>query len=717
MSSLQALLAPRSIVVVGASADANRVNGRPIRNLLRDGYAGRIHLVNPKYREIAGLACHPDVDSVPEVPDLGVVAVAAAQAPAAVDALGRKGVKVVIVWSAGFAEIGEAGRALQEELSATARAHGIRLCGPNTLGLTNAFERMPLTFSQYADTPLSAGPVAFVSQSGAFGTAVATAARSRGIGLGYFVNTGNQADITVADVIDAVVDDERIRVVVAYLEGLPDGRAFVRAAAKARRLGKPIVVVKVGREAAGRRAAISHTGSLAGDDVVFDHVMRQIGVIRAHDETHALDLVSALVSCPRANGSGVGLVTISGGAGAMMADLAEEMGLEVPELAPATRAQLATVLRGFAALGNPVDVTGQVVEDASIVPRSLDALAADDQVHLCVVWIQLLHAQAQRLAGLLIEARQRLAKPFIVCWVNSEPAAVQRLREADVCVVETTRGAIQAAAGLVAHGRAMGRPASWADAAYVRAVAPPREPAADRAAASARAAPSAAAPPSPRTEPLDSMRAAALLQDAGLTLAPTRLARSADEAVRHARELGYPVALKIESPDLPHKTDVGGVKLGLRDDAEVRSAFDAVVDNARAHAPEARIVGALVQAMSAPQTELVLGLRRDPSFGPMVMVGMGGILLEVMKDVVFGMPPLQREDALEMIGRLRGAKVLDGVRGRPAVDRAAVADAVVAISRLALAHPDIVEVDVNPVFASGRDVIAVDWLVVGASHA
>ncbi|MDP3316495.1 MAG: CoA-binding protein, partial [Devosia sp.] len=278
--SLRLLLNPRSIVIVGASADANKVNGRPIRNLLRDGYEGRIHLVNPNYPEIAGLACYPDVASVPEVPDLGIVAVAAERAVAAIEALGAKGVRIAIVWSSGFGETGEKGKALEVELLAAARRHGMRLCGPNTLGLTNAFEKMPLTFSQYADTPLTPGPVAFISQSGAFGTAVATAARSRGIGLGYFVSTGNQADITVAGVINEVLDDERIHVVVAYLEGLVDGLDFVAAAEKAARLGKPIIVVKVGRQAAGRRAAISHTGSLAGDDAVFDSVARQVGVIR-----------------------------------------------------------------------------------------------------------------------------------------------------------------------------------------------------------------------------------------------------------------------------------------------------------------------------------------------------------------------------------------------------------------------------------------------------
>lgn len=695
--SLRLLLRPRSIVIVGASADVNKVNGRPIRNLLRDGYEGRVHLVNPNYREIAGLPCYPDVASVPEVPELGVVAVAADRAVAAIEALGAKGVRIAIVWSSGFGETGEKGRTLEAELLAAARRYDMRLCGPNTLGLTNAFEKMPLTFSQYADTPLTPGPVAFISQSGAFGTAVATAARNRGIGLGYFVSTGNQADITVAGVIDEILDDERIRVVVAYLEGLVDGLEFVAAAEKAGRLGKPFIVVKVGREAAGRRAAISHTGSLAGDDAVFDSVARQVGAIRAQDETHALDLTSAFVSCPPAQGKGVGLITISGGVGAMMADLAEESGLEVPVLGAATQAKLGAVLRGFASLGNPVDVTGQVVEDVSILARSLQVLEADPAISVTVIWVQLLHGKAEQLADDLIAARGANSKPFVLCWLNPHEAAMRRLRASGVCVVETTRGAVQAAAGLVRFGQVL------KDVHPMRHTRPGstrhRQVQEEQAV------------------PVASMEAAALLAQHGLPLVASAFAASADEAAERARALGYPVAVKIESPDLPHKTEAGGIRLNLRDEAAVRSAFDQVIASARAFDAQARLHGVLVQVMVVPRTELVLGLKRDPVFGPVVMVGLGGIFIEVLRDAVFGVPPLSHSDALGMIGRLRSQKVLEGIRGQEPVDTAALADAVCAISRLAMEHPQIIELDVNPVFAGGSGIIAVDWLMLGIPNA
>lgn len=692
--ALRALLSPRSIVIVGASADPNKVNGRPIRNLVRDGYRGRIYLVNPRYDEIAGIPCYPDIAALPEAPDLGVVGVAAQGAADVVAALGDKGVRSAIVWSSGFRETGPAGALLEDALRDTARRHGIRLCGPNTLGLTNAFERMPLTFSQYADTPLVPGPVAFVSQSGAFGTAVATAARDRGIGLGYFVSTGNQADITIASVVDEILDDERISVIVAYMEGLKDGQAFLATARKALALGKPLIVVKVGRRAAGSRAALSHTGSLAGDDAVFDSVIRQFGVLRARDEMHALDLTAALVAgpIPVADG-GLGLITISGGAGAMMADLAEDVGMQVPVLVEATQARLSQVLRGFASTGNPVDVTGQVVEDVSIIGASLDAVLEDPQIAICVIWVQLLHAKSDQLAQLLIERRAVTRKPFVVCWLNAPAAAVKRLRESRVCVAETTLGGVQCAAGLDAYGRALRSRSRSSQSVVSRARDPgPR--------------------PSRPCEPVASIEAAALLERYGLDLAPARLAVSADDAERHARELGLPVAVKVESPDLPHKTEADGVRLGVTSPQAVRLAFDSVVAAARAYRPHARITGALVQRMAEPATELVLGLRRDPSFGPIIMVGLGGILVEVLADVAFGAPPLDQQAARQTIDRLRAQAVLRGVRGRPAVDLDRLASALCSLSRLACENPQVTELDLNPVFAGQQGIVAVDWLMI-----
>ncbi|MBT3910789.1 MAG: CoA-binding protein, partial [Rhodospirillaceae bacterium] len=307
--AIQSLLFPKSIAIVGASPDSNKLNGRPFHFLRRDGYAGRLYPVNPKYDEIDGVTCYPDIDALPETPDMAIIAVAASRATEAVAALGRKGTPVAVIFSSGYGETGEAGRLLEEDLAEVARQNGIRICGPNNLGLINAFERMPATFSQYADKTPMPGPVAFASQSGAFGTGIAALARSRGIGLGYFVNTGNQADITLMETLDVALDDPRIKVASAYLEGLKGAGQLIDLAEKSLALSKPLVVAKVGRKAAGVRAAASHTGSLAGEDAVFDGIARQHGIIRARNEEHMLDLVSALSFGPIPKGRGIALIT------------------------------------------------------------------------------------------------------------------------------------------------------------------------------------------------------------------------------------------------------------------------------------------------------------------------------------------------------------------------------------------------------------------------
>ena len=694
--TLKALLSPMSIVIVGASADANKLNGRPLHYLIRDGYAGRLYPINPKYRDIAGIPCYPDLDSLPELPELGVVAVAAERVIGVIAELGKRGVKVAIVFGSGFGEAGPDGKKLERELVATARAHNIRICGPNNLGLINAFERMPLTFSQYADQTVVPGPVAFVSQSGAFGTAVATRARTLGIGLGYFVSTGNEADITAVEVLDEILDDPRVTVAVAYLEGLRDGAKLIAVADKALSIKKPMIVIKVGRFAAGKRAAISHTGSLAGEDAVFDGVIRQHGAIRAYDEVHALDLPAAFATCPVPPAGGVGLITMSGGAGVLMSDCAEELRLEVPVLAPHTQAALKGILPAFAATGNPVDVTAQGVVDIGVFGPTLDLVLADPNIGICVVWLQHMQRVADDVVSFFIQIKRRVAKPFIVCWLYAPAAAITRMREAGVCVVEGTQRSIDAAAGLMEYGEARRRSIAGDENKQELNRKPrPSNPNAGK-----------------KTEVVSSVEARNLLSSYGFGMVASCLAIDPSQAAQCAEELGYPVAVKIESPDLPHKTEAGGVRLGLTSKQEVATAASEVLAAAKKHAPNAAITGVLVQQMAAPATELVLGVRRDPAFGPIVMLGLGGIFIEVLKDVIFASAPVSEAHAAFMLQQLRGRAILDGVRGRPGVDRASLAKAICALSHFALAHPEVAELDLNPVISGPNGTFAVDWLMI-----
>jgi acetyltransferase len=449
----------------------------------------------------------------------------------------------------------------------------------------------------------------------------------------------------------------------------------------------------VGRTDAGAKAAASHTGALAGSDAVFDGVIRGLGVTRARNEEHMLDIVEVLGGCKLPDGRGLGIVTQSGGAGVLMADRAEEMGLVVSELSPQTRAQLAAVIPAFGTTGNPVDVTGQFVSNPNLLLDSMRIMMSDPQVHVGIVWLQLMDAHVDRLVDIFAKIKDLITKPWIVCWVAAPEAALEKMRRLGIPVLRGADPAVDAVAALVRYAEAR---RNWLDDSPSRASL--RLPHLDLPA---------------QPGPVASLEGRALLQNCGVNTAAAELVATADDAVTVAEALGYPVALKIESPDILHKTEARGVELNLKDAAAVRSAFAQLLANARQYKPDARISGVLVQAMATGEVELVIGLKRDPVFGPVVMVGLGGVLIEVFKDVVFRAAPVTEGEALRMLNELKSRVVLDGVRGKPPVDKAALAGMISAVSRFAAAAgPRLAELDLNPVLAGSRGVTAVDWLMV-----
>jgi acetate---CoA ligase (ADP-forming) len=692
MNELQALLSPQSIAILGASADLGKVNGRTLRFLLEKGYGGKIFPVNPKYESIAGLRCYPAVAALPEAPDLAVIAVPASQVLGVVRELAQRGARSAVIFSSGFAEMGESGRALEQQLAAAAAQGGMRLCGPNCLGLINAFDRVIATFGQFAEGDTPPGPVAFVTQSGAFGTAIAALARRRSLGLGYFINTGNECDADFVQIMRAVLDDPRIRVGAGYLEGVRDGRGLRALAEHAMETGKPLALTKVGRTAAGARAAASHTGALAGTDAVFEGVIRGLGVTRARNEEHMLDMVEVLGRCVLPEGRGLGIVTQSGGAGVLMADRAEETGLQVTLLTQQTREALARVIPGFGTTGNPVDVTGQFVSEPDLLFDSVRIVMADPGVHVGVVWLQLMDSHVEKLVKIFNKINNLIKKPWVVCWVAAPEDALRQLRAAGIPVLRGAEPAVDAVAALARYAEARRH---WlADAPACKALKLPT-------------------PALPATSgAVGSLEGQALLQSYGVTTAAARQATSADEAIAAAEALGYPVVLKIESPDILHKTEAQGVALNLKDAAAVRAAYDKLLANAGAYKAGARIAGVLVQAMAQGEVELVIGLKRDPTFGPVVMVGLGGVLIEVFKDVVFRAAPVTEGEALRMLDELKSRVLLDGVRGKPPVDRQALARMISAVSCFgAAAGPRLAELDLNPVLAGPQGATAVDWLM------
>lgn len=689
--ALEALVRPSSIAIVGASADSDKLNGRIVRFLKDKGYGGAIYPINPRVAEILGLRCYPSLEAVPGHVDLAVIGLAAAQAPAAIREAGRKGVRAVLVFASGFAELGEEGRRLQAELAATAREAGVRLCGPNSVGVVNAFDRVVATFSQVGNNEVKAGPFAFVTQSGAVGTVTNTLANRRGLGLGYLVHTGNEADLTAVDAMRAISVDARVRVIGAYLEGVRDGEALCALSQRLLPEGKPIIAIKVGCSAAGARAVASHTGALAAEDRVFDDLARQFGILRARHEAHLLDLAEAFAYCPLPGEGGVAFITQSGGTAVMMADRAEELGLAVPTLSPATQEKMRGFLPSYASFVNPVDASMQAVADPTLLGRGLAAMLEDSQIAVGIAWLQHMDAKADQLVEMFSELSRKNTKPLIVAWAAAPQRALDELRRRGVCVAASTETAVDMAHALIAYAAARRR----FMACTPRTIAPGTAP--------------------PVSGAVASIDAAARLAACGVPLARARLAHSAEDATSIAAAMQAPVALKIESADLPHKTDVGGVRLDLREPEAVRAAYAEILANAKLAAPQARIAGVLVQEMLPSGVELVVGLRRDPSFGMVLMLGIGGVFVEAYKDVTFRKVPVDATTARAMVGELRGARLLGAFRGRPAVDLERLVALLCAVGDFGAANAGwLTELDLNPVIARHDTAIAVDWLMLGA---
>jgi len=688
--AIQKFLYPKSIAVVGASADLSKINGRPLKNLLEKGFSGEVYPVNPKYAEIAGLVCYPSVQALPVAVDMAIIAVPAKEVVPSVRALGERGVRSAVVFSSGFREMGVNGAALERDLKAAAESAGVVLCGPNCLGFINAFENVYATFSQYADGETGAGPVAFVTQSGAFGTAIAALIRERGLGLGYFINTGNQVDLSFVELMSAVIEDPRIKLAAGYLEGLEDGDQLVALSRKCQQLGKPLVLTKVGRMSSGARAAASHTGALAVSDSIFDAVIRQYGVLRARNEEQMLDILEALSQPRCASGLGVGIVTQSGGAGVMMVDRAEEVGLSVPELSEDTKKKLFSFMPSFGAAANPVDITGQFVAEPGLLIDSVEVLLEDPKIDIAIAWIQLMHAHIDKLVSIFEQAHAATSKPLFVCWVAAPADAVKRLRAAGIPVFGAGERAVEAAAALATHHANIRR-------FHEEGCATPE------VAASLESVQYGVQP---------TVEATRRLLEAGIPIVPAFLAVSAQEAISFWRSLGaHSVALKIEAPDITHKTEVGGVALNLSTPEDISQAFDRLIANA----PSARVVGVVVQPMMRGHVELVVGVRRDPVFGMIVMVGIGGVLVEVLRDVVFRKAPFGPKEGLRMLNELRMRTLLDGVRGSPAVDRHSIAQLLADLSKWAYEMRLVLnELDLNPVLVGDSGPIAVDCLMVFA---
>lgn len=698
---LEALFKPRSIAIFGASDDVTKIGGRPLQFLQKYGYRGAIYPVNRKGGTVQSLPAYASVADLPSVPDLAVMAVPPDAVLDAVKDCAARGVRAAVILSSGFSEMGEEGSRLQAAIGAVAKASGMRVVGPNCLGAIGVADKSIATFSVALESAFpAAGPVGIVSQSGNLGSYTMRLATERGIGISRLLTTGNECDVDIADGIASLASDPATSVILCCMETCRDAAKLVRALAMAREAGKPVVVLKVGVSSAGSEAAASHTGALAGSDAVFDVVLRNAGALRVPsieqllEVGHAVSVVGAS-RAPKSNR--VALVTASGGFGVLMADAASAQGLELPKLSAATQQRIVAALP-YASPGNPVDMTAQVSSRPELLVQVLSAVAEDASCD--AVLLQSAYAfQMPRLRDVYMAALEqvRRAHPsrLILLCCKAPRDTMAQLNEMGFPTVETIDAACATLAALVRLG-ARNEQAEHGEQSEAAIASPSLE----------------ALPP---TAFANEASAKAVLAQAGIPVLKEVTAANWDEALAAARDIGFPLVLKIVSPDIAHKTEVGGVVVGVRSEAQLREEHDAMLARVAQKAPRARITGVLVAQMAQGGTELILGTTKDPVFGPVVMVGLGGIFAEVLRDVALQVAPVSEAQALQMLRSLKAFALLDGARGRPRADVAAAARAVAALSRFAARHANTVcEIDINPlvVLDHGQGAFALDALLV-----
>jgi acetate---CoA ligase (ADP-forming) len=689
-AQLDALFRPRAVAIVGASTDPNKIGGRPVHFLKRAGFAGDIYPVNPTARDVQGLRAYAELAAIPGEIDVAVIAVGADAVPAVVDAAIVKGVRALIVFSAGFAEAGDAGGAKQGTLVAKARAAGVRLLGPNSLGLFSPRSGFFGTFSTALDYAWpQSGHVAMVSQSGAVGSYVYAMAQAQGLGFSHFIATGNEADVDVADCITWLAEDDDTTVIAGYFEGCRDGQRMTAAFERARERRKAVVLMKAGASDVGAEAAASHTGALAGADAVYDAVFRRHNVHRARSVEELLDVAYAAAGNVWPGAGRLGVITPSGGVGIVLADAAAANGLSLPEMPPAAQERVRAILP-YAGTRNPVDTTAQILNDFSIFSRILDVMVEDGGYDALICFLAHIGRNPEHIGQLrdaLFSVRKRNPSALFALCLLTDEALRAELHRNGFLVFQDPNRTMTAVAALIRLAQGF------------QAVAKAPLPADDMPRLSRRTQNEA-----------DAKR---LLAQAGIPVAPERTATSRAQAIDAASELSFPVAMKILSPDIQHKSEVGGVALGLQSANAVAAAYDRMLTQVARAAPDARIEGVLVSRMLTGGVETILGVQHDPVFGPVVMFGLGGVFVETFGDVVLRPAPFDVDDALAMMRETRGYALLDGARGRPICDVAAVARALSRLSQFAHANAGAFDsIDINPFVALPEGAFALDALIV-----
>lgn len=689
---LEPLLKPSSVAVIGASREPGKVGHNITVNILKSGYTGKVFPVNPNATEIAGLKCYGSILDIPEPVDLAVIAVPAPLAPQLAMESGKKGVKGLVVISAGFREIGPDGLMREAQVVGACRRYGMRLLGPNCLGLINTYLPINATF---ASSMALKGNIAFISQSGALATSVLSWSLTEKIGFSTFVSLGNRADLDETDFLEAAGEDPETRVILVYMEGVGDGRKFMRVVPRVAKR-KPLIIAKSGTSSAGARAISSHTGSLAGSDVVYETAFKQAGVIRVTTTEQLFDLAEAFSTQPVPEGPNAVVVTNAGGPGILATDALDRHGASLAPIGPELGAALRAGLPPAAGYHNPVDVLGDARADR--YRFALQTLLASPDVHAAMVILTpQAMTQPKETAQAIAELRRMFpSKALVAAFLGGSELteATEILKQAGVPNHRFPERAAYALSQLIAYRRLVessppGEASRFeADQAFVKQYLGII-----------------------RVEGgvnLTGVGAMAVLKAYGIPGVECRLARDPAEAVKLADAMGYPVAVKVSSPQILHKTDVGGVRLGLSSAKDVAEGFESVVSNARRLLSQAAIYGAEVCQMAPPGKEMIVGAYKDPQFGPVLMFGLGGVYVNFLRDVAFRLPPLTPKEASEMIAETRAYTLLRGIRGETPSDIDSVVDTLCRASQLMVDFPEIVELDINPLFVYEKGSLAID---------
>jgi acyl-CoA synthetase (NDP forming) len=695
LRDLTPLLSPRSIAVIGATPDPHRVGGRPLSFLARFGFPGPIYPVNPKYEEVQGIKCYASVLDIPEQVDMAVVAVPADGVLDVVRECQSVGIPSLTIYTSGFSEMGADGRRLEKQLQALASEKGTLVCGPNCQGVANLNDHMVANFSStLLRDNISAGSIGFVGQSGLFTGIVAAECHRRGLGLGYLNSTGNESVVDFCDMVAHMSADPRIRVVAGYMEGIRDGEKLRTALEVAKNHNTPVVVLKVGRNEESAKAAASHTGSLAGSYETYQAAFRQWGVIEANDIGELFDFIELFSSSScLGNGDRVGILTNSGGIGVFCADQLGPLGLRLASLEDKTKIGIASKLPVFGSAENPVDFTLQALTNARAIGSHLSYMVSDENVDAVFLFLGVQMLNLGELVKEIIDANRINEKPIVVSWMLGDESVPPKLWKAGIpCFEDPLRGlkALKAL-NIVSPTPECRKPSKIAQSAA--------QILDDLAGEGHRQ--------------LGEHQSREILKLLNIPVARGEVVRDSASAQVVAEEIGLPVVMKVESNDIAHKTDVGGVRLNVQSLPEVVSGFDDIMSTVAQGMPEARIEGIGIYEMLPKSVELIAGIKCDPVFGPVILLGTGGVMVEILRDAVVGVTPISNEGAWEMISQLKSLPLLKGERGYDRADLTAVASLLVLLSDFAQMASSLDELDINPVMVhrDGQGVCAADALI------